>query len=90
MSEPLQRTVAIITGEYLPGATIEEVATSMCDLAMNMGCYVRFVYEEVEMVVSFHHTGDEIVKEWRMRKEQQNVVDLGDMTVIIKYEPWQQ
>lgn len=73
MREPLQRTVAIITGDYLAGASIEEVAASMCDLAANMGCYVRFVYEGIEMLVSFHHTDKEIVKEWRMRKKMERV-----------------
>jgi hypothetical protein len=70
----LQRTVAVITAECLPNATIEEVAYSMCDLAAQTSCYVKFVYEGVEMLVSFHHTDAEIVKEWRMRKEPINRV----------------
>jgi hypothetical protein len=69
MSEPLQRTVAIITAECLPNATIEEVAYSMCDLAAQTSCYVKFVYEGVEMLVSFHHTDSEIAEEWKRRKK---------------------
>lgn len=65
----LQRTVSIITADYLPGATIEEVAYSMCELAGNTSCYVKFSYEGIDMLVSFHHTGEEIVKEWRKRKK---------------------
>jgi hypothetical protein len=67
MSAPL-RTVTIITATCLPDATIEEVASSMCDLAANMSCYVKFTYEGIEMTVSFHHLPDEIVKEWKLRK----------------------
>jgi hypothetical protein len=64
----LRRTVSIIIADYLPDATIEEVAYSMCDLAAQTSSYVKFVYEGIEMLVSFHHTSDEIVKEWKRRK----------------------
>jgi hypothetical protein len=77
MSNSLKRTVAIITGEYLPDATIEEVAASMCDLAANMCCYVKFVYEGIEMMVSFHHTSEEMVKEWRKRRKMEGKVNVS-------------
>jgi hypothetical protein len=69
MSEPLQRTVAIITAECLPNATIEEVAYSMCDLAAQTSCYVKFVYEGVEMLVSFHHTDVRLRRNGERRKK---------------------
>ena len=79
----LQRTVSIITADYLPDATIEEVAYSMCELAGNTSSYVRFVYDGIEMLVSFHHTGEEIVKEWRQRKKMQGYVEKEPINRVI-------
>lgn len=89
MSE-LLRSVAVIQASYLPGSTLEEVAASVCELAEANSCYVQFTYEGVEMLVYFHHTAEEVVKEWRKRKEQQNVVEFGDLSIITKYEAWQE
>lgn len=61
-------SVAIITAEIKIGATIEQVAYSMMDLAAQLDCNVKFVYEGVEMVVSADHTDKEIVSEWGRRK----------------------
>ena len=66
---PLHRTVTCINAEIIPGATLEEAAHSVCDLAANMSCYVKFTFEGIDMQVSFHHTPDEIIKEWKQRKE---------------------
>lgn len=64
-------STAIITAEIKEGATLEQVAWDMCDLASQCMCNVKFVYEGIEMIINEDQTDVDIVKEWRRRKDYQ-------------------